>query len=114
FARLLRMVEHHGESRVLARKRGDAARLVATDDGRGEQDGPDTRGRERLGLADLGAADPDRPRLELSSRDRGALVALRMWTQRQPGRAGPGCHASDVGLESVELGEEHRGGKPSA
>ena len=64
---------------------------------------------EHLCLAELGAGQSDRTRLELQAGDVRALVGLGVWPQRHAIAGRERRHLGDVALEHVEIdGDERR------
>ena len=88
--------------------RGEACELLLADDLVGDEHVANAGGDERLGLADLLAADADRAALDLRVRDVRALVRLRVRAQRDAAAAHGVGHQVEVALERVEVDDERR------
>ena len=70
---------------------------------------PDASFGQRLGLAQLGAANAHGPGRNLSAGDLGAFVCLGMRTQFHAGTRAVRHHGLDVSLEAFEVDNKGRG-----
>ena len=86
----------------------ETGQLGSTDEGRRNQDIIDPPAGQRLGLADLGAADAHRTRLALHGRDDRALVGLGMRAQPLGLVGTDSGHGGDIGLKHVEVDQQGR------
>ena len=80
--------------------------LRRSDDLVGDEHIADAGCDERLRFADFLAADTDGAALDLQVRDVGALVRLRVWTERDARAARRVGHQVEVALEGVEVDDE--------
>ncbi len=103
-----RVVDQHANRRFV-RHRREPRELRRADDLVGDEHVADARCHERFGFPYLLAADADRPALDLLLRDVGALVRLRVRTERDAGAARRMGHQVEVALEGIEVDHE-RGG----
>jgi hypothetical protein len=86
----------------------ETGQLGSTDEGRRNQDIIDPPADQRLGLTDLGAADPHRARLALHGRDDRALVRLSVRAQPLWLAGTDRGHGGDIGLKHVEVDQQGR------
>jgi len=88
---------------------GQAAAAFCGDDRGGNEDRADAAGREDLRLAELGAADADRARLELAFGDLDRFVGLGVGAEGDVFLGAEAGHLRDVRFEQVEIEDERRG-----
>jgi hypothetical protein len=101
----LRRVEAE-RHRGVARERREAAQLVRADDLVADEHVPHAAVHQRLGLADLLAALPDRAERDLLQRDRRALVRLGVRAQAHAGPRREIRQLPQVVLERFELDDQ--------
>ena len=111
-AQVIHVVGHHHERFVVPAERHEAVDLGRRHDRRGDEQPLDPPCRQRLGLAEGGAADAQRARAQLPSRDLHALVGLRVRADRDALLRRVGRHRGDVALHRVEI--EHESGRDQA
>ena len=104
---LLGRVETQRYSRI-GRERRQAAQLLRIHHLVADQHVADAAAHQRLGLADFLAALADGAGGDLLSRDRRALVRLRVRAQAHAGRLGERPPSLQVVLEGVEVDDQRR------
>ena len=109
---IVHVIGHHHERLVVAAERHQAVDLGGRHDGRGDEQSLDSPRRQRLRLAQGGAADAERAGVQLAARDLHALVGLRVGAEGDTLLCRVRRHRGDVALHRVEI--EHQSGRDQA
>ncbi len=94
--------------RLVQRSQPRRLRALGRPDRVGDEQVPDPRRREDLGLADRPDGQPGRAGVDLEPGDPDALVGLRVWPEGDPPPVELGLEAGDVRPDAVEVDDELR------
>ena len=111
-AQIVHVIGRHHERLMVAAERHEAVDLGGRHDRRGDEQPVDPPRRQRLRLAQGGAADAERAGVQLAARDLHALVGLRVWAEGDTLLCRVRRHRGDVALHRVEI--EHQSGRDQA